>query len=186
MVPPALGSVPAQRRIPWPGAAVTPHWNIAAPVAPPRPRAVLGALPWVQPADLGVTVAWATPALLPPSGTARSPAAPGQQEGLAVPGDALGSSCCRGNSCGETGGGGLGVMQVARDLEAPLWVWISTPGPLPLPFPLLLPSAPSPWLNGIGGGAGIAHTHTGGARGCICTGTYVHMLTLLPGTPSPH
>lgn len=67
----------------------------------------------------GVTVAWAIPAFLPLSGTARSPAAQGQQEGLAVPGDALGSSCCRGNSCGETGGGGLGVMQVARDLVPP-------------------------------------------------------------------
>lgn len=155
-----------------------------------HPRAVLGAACRLG----GVTVAWATPALLPPSGTARSPAAPGQQEGLAVPGDALGSSCCRGNSCGETGGGGLRVMQVARDPVAP-------PGPsygsgLAPPVPSLssspspdYPRSPPPAERNRWWRRDCPHTHSGGARGCMCTAhtcTYVHMLTLLPGTPSPH
>lgn len=98
------------------GAAVTPHGNVWHR---PGPGRCWGLSRGCSCRLGGVTAAWAPPALVPPSGTRGSPAAPGQQEGLAVPGDAPGSSCCPGNSCGETGGGGLRVMRVAGDLLAP-------------------------------------------------------------------
>lgn len=72
-VPPVPSSAPAQRGIPLPGAAVTPHRNIAVPVVPPRPRAVLGAVPWVQPADLGGHRGMDTPCSSPSLGDSPAP-----------------------------------------------------------------------------------------------------------------